>query len=90
MGDDWTHVLELEKELNDYDKNYPICIDGEGNCPPEDVGGEGGYEEFLEAIEDPEHPEHEDMLEWGEEQGYYDFSVEEANRRLKSSLKRRR
>jgi len=23
-----------------------------------------GYEDFLEAIQDPQHPEHESMLEW--------------------------
>jgi len=23
-----------------------------------------GYQDFLEAMNDPEHPEHESMLEW--------------------------
>jgi hypothetical protein len=90
MGDDWVHYIELEKVIDDYDKNYPICVDGEGNCPPEDVGGEGGYEDFLEAISDPKNPEHEDMLEWGEGQEYRKFDIKEVNRRLKRSLGRRR
>jgi len=33
-------------------------------CPPEDCGGIWGYEEFLEAINNPDHEEHEEMLEW--------------------------
>ncbi|SDU06301.1 pRiA4b ORF-3-like protein [Halopseudomonas salegens] len=36
-----------------------------GQCPPEDVGGIGGfYAFFLEAMADPSHPEHEDMQNW--------------------------
>ena len=37
---------------------------GKGTCPPEDVGGMGGYYGFLEAIGDSRHPEHRDMLDW--------------------------
>lgn len=65
------------------------CVDGEGSCSPEDVGGEGGYEDFLEVIGDPKNPEHEDMLEWGEEQEYCSFDLTEVNHRLRHSLKRR-
>lgn len=33
-------------------------------CPPEDVGGAGGYVEFLAAIADPRHEEHQNYLTW--------------------------
>lgn len=33
-------------------------------CPPEDVGGLGGYFEFLEAMTDPQHEEHESVMVW--------------------------
>jgi hypothetical protein len=33
-------------------------------CPPEDVGGAWGYEEFLAALADPEHEGHDGLLEW--------------------------
>jgi len=36
----------------------------ERNCPPEDVGGSGGYENYLVALADPEDEEHEDLLAW--------------------------
>ena len=36
----------------------------EGRCPPEDVGGPLGYEEFLEAIADPHHDRHAELHEW--------------------------
>ncbi len=48
----------------DPDVAYPILIDAVGRCPPEDVGGPPGYEEFLEAIADPEHERHAEMHEW--------------------------
>ena len=43
---------------------YPRLLKAAGACPPEDVGGAWGYEEFLEAIADPDHEQHEDMVRW--------------------------
>lgn len=65
FGDGWEHEVVLEKILP-FKTNValPICVKGCRACPPEDIGGIGGYIMFLEAISDPAHPEHEDMLEW--------------------------
>lgn len=41
-----------------------LCIAGANASPPEDVGGEPGYADFVAAMADPNHPEHHDMLEW--------------------------
>ncbi|TGA98318.1 plasmid pRiA4b ORF-3 family protein [Sporolactobacillus shoreae] len=83
FGDNWEHEIEIEKLDEHYSKNYPVCLDGVGNAPPEDVGGPYGYDEFLSAISDPKHPEHEDMIQWGSMQGYRDFNIEGVNRQLK-------
>ena len=40
------------------------CLGGENACPPEDLGGPGGYEDFMEAIADPAHADHDEELEW--------------------------
>ncbi|MDA2933568.1 plasmid pRiA4b ORF-3 family protein [Acidobacteria bacterium AH-259-D05] len=65
FGDSWQHEIILEKILSkEIDSKYPKCIAGERACPPEDCGGIGGYQEFLEAILDLNHEEHERMLEW--------------------------
>jgi len=65
FGDTWVHQIEFEGiESRSPQKEYPRCIGGERACPPEDVGGDGGYESFLEIIRDPEHEEHERMLTW--------------------------
>lgn len=65
FGDGWTHKIKLEKILPvAFGYKYPICLDGERACPPEDCVGIGGYENFLEIIRDPRHEEHENMLTW--------------------------
>jgi hypothetical protein len=65
FGDGWQHTIKVEDIFERKDEpHYPTCLDGERACPPEDVGGIGGYGYFLEAIQDPQHPEHEDYLAW--------------------------
>jgi hypothetical protein len=65
FGDGWKHSILIEKVLP-YDKNtrLPLFLEGKRATPPEDVGGEHGYREFLEAIKNPKHPGHERYLIW--------------------------
>jgi hypothetical protein len=64
LGDRWEHIVQLEKILPRKEgADYPICIAGKRACPLEDCGGVGGYEKFLEIIEDPNHPEHRERME---------------------------
>ncbi len=65
FGDGWEHELVLEAITWPFGgKSRPRVLDGRGACPPEDVGGIGGYYEFLEAIANSEHPSHQDMVDW--------------------------
>lgn len=83
FGDTWDHLLQVEAVLPpDESGQLPRCTAGKRACPPEDVGGTGGYYVFLEAIQDPLHPEHENFLEWS---GSYDpekFDLQTVNARL--------
>ena len=84
FGDSWQHEMLIEKIVPPGEAKYPVCLAGERACPPEDVGGIWGYEEFLEAIRDPEHPEHESYLEWiGDEFDPEAFDLEEINAALR-------
>ena len=65
FGDNWRHVITLEElQTRKKDVRYPLCLDGARACPPEDVGGISGYENFLKIIENPEHEEYKETMEW--------------------------
>jgi hypothetical protein len=65
FGDGWQHEVLFEGcLLAQKGGRYPLCVEGERACPPEDVGGIDGYQRYLEAIGDPEDDEHDAFLEW--------------------------
>ena len=65
FGDSWQHTITLEA-IKPAEKGgrYPRCTAGGRRCPPEDVGGAPGYEQFLEALADPSHSEHARYRRW--------------------------
>ena len=87
FGDHWQHQIQIERVIDDYPFGYPPVMEGEGACPPEDVGGIGGYEEFLKAWNDPKHPEHDSVREWGEGMSYQPFDIVNTNELMKDCLK---
>jgi hypothetical protein len=56
--------LELEEISTEPDDGVPRCVAGRRACPPEDVGGVGGYESFLRAIRNRRDENHKTYLEW--------------------------
>ncbi|KQT64487.1 hypothetical protein ASG54_22325 [Aureimonas sp. Leaf460] len=65
FGDGWEHSIRIERiEPAHADVIYPRLLAASGRCPPEDVGGPWGYQEFLEALADPKNERHEEMIEW--------------------------
>ncbi|MBS4537874.1 plasmid pRiA4b ORF-3 family protein [Clostridium sp. D2Q-11] len=85
-GDEWEHYIEVEEVIDDFNNNHPVCIEGSGEAPPEDVGGYPGYREFLSIISDENHPNHSEMKSWGIMQGYKEFNIDMMNRKLKYDL----
>ena len=83
-GDNWQHTIEVEGKIPRQEGlRYPVCIEGENRCPPEDVGGVWRYQFFREAINYPDHPNHKDWKEWWE--GPFDpeeFDLKAVNHRL--------
>jgi len=85
FGDDWQHMLVIEKTFPLQEGvRYPVCLAGARACPPEDVGGMPGYEDFLKAMKDPAHPEHREFSEWiGGAFDPEEFGVNEVNQKLR-------
>lgn len=85
FGDGWRHRIQVQSVATPHtDWFYPLCVAGARAAPPDDVGGVGGYAEFLSAINDPKHEEHDSMLVWIG--GAFDpegFDLNEINRTLR-------
>jgi hypothetical protein len=85
-GDNWVHTIDVEDFLFDYDKNHPVCLNGEGTAPPEDVGGEFGYNEFLRILSNTENESYHEIKHWATMQNYNIFDIENLNRWLEKVL----
>jgi hypothetical protein len=86
FGDDWRHLVTIEKVLQPQDdvNTWPMCVAGASACPPEDVGGTPGYMDFLHAMRDPAHEEHGAMwLWWGGPFDANGFDLNAANLALR-------
>ena len=69
FGDGWEHRLLVEEYDDSDDLRFgdgDAWVDaGERACPPEDCGGVGGFQDFLEKLEDePYSDESKELREW--------------------------
>jgi len=65
FGDGWEHTISVEDIFDPApDVLYPRLVKVDGRCPPEDVGGPGGYAIFRKAIADPSHKLHAQYKDW--------------------------
>jgi hypothetical protein len=89
FGDGWRHEVLFEGyPALDKEQKYPLCLEGERACPPEDCGGPWGYADFLDAIKKSRHEQHEDMLKWiGEDFDPDEFDVRKVNAEVKRYLR---
>lgn len=83
FGDNWQFEVTLEEVVDDYHFGHPILLDGEGDAPPEDVGGAAGFEHLLMVLADKNHPDHEHLLWWSNEQHFRPYDRSWINSRLK-------
>ncbi len=88
FGDSWNHEVLFEGCLRARPgSRYPVCVEGERACPPEDCGGVTGYADFLEALADAENEDGPRPLEWAG--GRFDpdaFDAAKATRRMRRGL----
>jgi hypothetical protein len=72
-GDCWWHTVQLEGYFyKDKKLKYPLCIDGERACPPENCGGVQGYFELIDTLSDPKKDDYEDARAWVGEKWHSD------------------
>lgn len=87
FGDGWEHEVLFEGQPPlEKNRKYPLCLEGEQACPPEDIGGVWGYVEYLEALADPEHERHEEFNDWIGPFDPHKFDPKQATREMKKGL----
>ncbi|HLP29519.1 MAG TPA: plasmid pRiA4b ORF-3 family protein [Candidatus Didemnitutus sp.] len=61
----WDHTVEVVATgpLSTFLQPFKV-LDGEGACPPEDVGGAKGFEKFCAVMADTKHPKYAEQRAW--------------------------
>ena len=95
FGDGWDHELRLEDVADLEDDARPRCIGGRLACPPEDVGGVGGYAEVAAWVRagrprddvPPSFESAESATDWLPIDWHPDaFDIEETDLRLQATV----
>ena len=94
FGDDWRHLIEIEKTLSaNSSKLYPCCTGGRGTCPREDSGGIERWTQLLKLLKRPGTEPTLDVEDLFERigNGYVPvpFDAERANELLKRAFQRK-
>lgn len=87
VGDIWRLTIQRVGDMvgSEYPFSMiPVCYEGEGNNPPEDVGGVEGYKDLCKDLGDANSPDHQSArmymeLEEGQEFNPAFFDLEDAN-----------
>ena len=86
FGDDWRHTVVIEKSSSQIGVPSPQCVDGQGTCPLEDIGGMERWTQLLEAFRHPERERNEAIDDLVDRLNEGDipppFDLEETNARL--------
>ncbi|MDE4589081.1 plasmid pRiA4b ORF-3 family protein [Sinorhizobium meliloti] len=70
FGDGWTHSIRIERTFPVIGLAEPMLLEATGRCPPEDIGGPWGYQDFRDALADPTHERHAELIEWWGSEDY--------------------
>ena len=86
FGDDWVHIVTIQRVLDaDSDVDYPHLVAGACSDAIEDIGGIGGFYQFVEAAQDPDHPNRGRFEEWLGESFLNEFDLEHFDKELVQS-----
>ncbi|WP_318261451.1 plasmid pRiA4b ORF-3 family protein [Thermoanaerobacter ethanolicus] len=83
FGANWQIYIDVEDVTENYELNHPVCLDGEGDAPPEDIDGETAYENFLKAVENVKASQNFMVRIIAAARGYREFDIAIVNNELK-------
>lgn len=79
FGDEWVHIIELCRVIDDCRKPYPHCVIAVGDAPMEDCGGPDGFAHIMAVLKDAKHPEHKQIAEWVQDTWWQPLDVKRIN-----------
>lgn len=83
FGDDWKHLVSVEKAVARPTGTYPRMVAGNRACPPEDCGGSWAYRDLMSVLAGPRNTRRRELVEWvGRSFDPKAFDLEEAQTRL--------
>lgn len=87
FGDSWIHEIFVEAISRAQEGAlYPLCLDGDRACPPEDCGGPPGFFDYLEESKVLGHPKQHEALDWRNDFDPKRFNIDEINARLRKAF----
>ena len=78
LGDSWVHRITLVQTHRLPNREYRI-LEAIGTTPPDDVGGESGFNEFLEVMADENHIDHGALGKWYDMQTSHRMNIAQIN-----------
>lgn len=88
FGDDWQHLVTVEKAMAISPGPYPGMVAGKYACPPEDSGGSWGYVDMLKVLAGRRDARRRELVEWlGRPFNPKAFDLDEAKNRLAEYVK---
>lgn len=83
FGDNWQHLVTVEKSMTKPRGVYPRLVAGKCACPPEDCGGPWGYADMLKVLAGRRNVRRSELIDWlGGPFNPKVFDIEEARKRL--------
>ncbi len=85
FGDSWEHEIVVEnvfEHVPEEAHQIPLCLDGKRACPPEDCGGTGGYERYLDILKtrrNSSDSDVEELKEWWGDWEPEEFDIQKVN-----------
>ena len=84
FGDNWEHEIEIIDILEREKIQYPKCIGGKRNSPPEDCGSIPGYENVVQALKSKNKRKYRDILGWLGDYDLEKFDIDEVNEAIRN------
>ena len=83
FGDNWQHLVTVEKVMARPTDTYPGVVAGKYACPPEDCGGPWGYGDMIKVLAGRRNARRRELVEWlGGTFDHKAFDLDEARERL--------